>query len=511
MSNSHIRKSVFYPVVILVGSCAAASLLFSEQFVSGITKLNAFFINKLGTLFAIAPLLFSVICIVIYVHPIGRTKIGGKNAKPILTNFKWFSITICTTIATGLLFWGTAEPLFHVQNPPLAYAGAENRNVFALSALYMHWSFLPYAIYTLAGIAFAIGFYNKNLPFRIGTMWFEFSKNGKNKPLYNTFDGLSLFSLVAGMAASLGVGILLLANGVSRSFNFNTSGVLMAIVTILLVGTFIVSSVSGLQKGIAKLSSLNFVLFIVLLAFFIFNLNYDEVLPLIGKSIKHFSTNLLGDSMLYFSNGNKKWATEWTVFNWSNWMAWTPITALFLGRIGYGRTIRQFINVNLFLPSLFGIVWLSVVSGTALISNKLNDNKLTDFLKVEDGVSEIIFYLINELPLGSFLIPVFLLTVFLSFVTAADSNTDAMSNLSTEGFSSSDAESPKHIKIIWGVFIGVLAWVMVSFSGGEKSSGLEGVKILSNIGGIFALFILIGVAINMVVFLFKNQTNEESS
>ncbi|MDP5139139.1 MAG: BCCT family transporter, partial [Spirosomaceae bacterium] len=106
---------------------------------------------------------------------------------------------------------------------------------------------------------------------------------------------------------------------------------------------------------------------------------------------------------------------------------------------------------------------------TALISNKLNNNVLTDFLQVEDGVSSIIFYLINELHFSSFLIPLFLLTVFLSFVTAADSNTDAMSNLSTEDFFDYDTESPKSIKIIWGVFIGVLAFVMVSFSGEEKS------------------------------------------
>jgi glycine betaine transporter len=292
------------------------SLLTSEQFVSIAKKINDYFITKLGSIFTIAPLFFLVICIALYIHPLGKTKIGGENAKPILSNFKWFSITICTTIATGLLFWGTAEPLFHVQNPPFEYAGAENRNVFALSALYMHWSVLPYAIYSLAGVAFAVGFYNKKLPFRIGTMWFEFSKNGKNKTLYNIFDGLSLFSLVAGMAASLGVGILLLTNGVARTFNLDSNAFLMAVVTILLVTTFIISSVSGLQKGIAKLSSLNFFLFIILLGFFIINLNFTEVLPLVSKGIKHFFTNGLSDSLLYFKDGNRKWATEWTVFNY---------------------------------------------------------------------------------------------------------------------------------------------------------------------------------------------------
>jgi hypothetical protein len=39
---------------------------------------------------------------------------------------------------------------------------------------------------------------------------------------------------------------------------------------------------------------------------------------------------------------------------------------------------------------------------------------------------------------------------------------------------------------------------------------LVNVKILSKIRGIFALFILIDLAINMVIYLFKNQKNEES-
>ena len=35
----------------------------------------------------------------------GNTVIGGKDAKPILGKFNWFAISLCTTIAAGLMFW----------------------------------------------------------------------------------------------------------------------------------------------------------------------------------------------------------------------------------------------------------------------------------------------------------------------------------------------------------------------------------------------------------------------
>src|SRR3546814_19350815 len=43
---------------------------------------------------------------------------GGPDAKPLLDRWRWFAVTLCTTIATGILFWGVAEPLFHLNEPP---------------------------------------------------------------------------------------------------------------------------------------------------------------------------------------------------------------------------------------------------------------------------------------------------------------------------------------------------------------------------------------------------------
>jgi len=78
----------------------------------------------------------------------------------------------------------------------------------------------------------------------------------------------------------------------------------------------------------------------------------------------------------------------------------------------------------------------------------------------------------------------FLFTLFFSYVTTADSNTEAMSFISTKGLNLDSATEPKMIKYIWGVGIGLIAYVMVSYS------DVDGVKILSNLGGLPSLFLM---------------------
>lgn len=39
---------------------------------------------------------------------------------------------------------------------------------------------------------------------------------------------------------------------------------------------------------------------------------------------------------------------------------------VFLGKIGRGYTAREFIQVNLFFPALLAIVWIAIISGTAI-------------------------------------------------------------------------------------------------------------------------------------------------
>src|SRR3546814_20047537 len=76
------------------------------------------FRSNFSPLFAWAGIGFLALLAGIALSPLGGRIIGGPDATPILSRWRWFAVTLCTTIATGLLFWGAAEPLFHLSDPP---------------------------------------------------------------------------------------------------------------------------------------------------------------------------------------------------------------------------------------------------------------------------------------------------------------------------------------------------------------------------------------------------------
>ncbi len=171
---------------------------------------------------------------------------------------------------------------------------------------------------------------------------------------------------------------------------------------------------------------------------------------------------------------------KWTVMHFFNWFAWAPISAVFLGRIAYGYTVRSFMLFNLVLPGIFTGLWMAIFTGTAIHMQLYGDVGLSEILD-QQGLEGAMYAFWEQFPLAKVSIPLFLVTSFLSFVTAADSITCAMSGLSATGISPESPEPSKAIKITWGVTIGLVAWVMISFA------HLDGVRMLSNLGGLPAL------------------------
>src|SRR5690606_12791875 len=123
-------------------------------------------------------------------------------------------------------------------------------------------------------------------------------------------------------------------------------------------------------------------------------------------------------------------------------------------------------------------------------------------LLVTHGPESISYAIFHTMPLGWLLSAVFVGAVFISYVTAADSNTMAMAGLCSAGISPQSPEPPDLLKCLWGGIVGLLAVVMVC------SSGVDGVKVLSNLGGIPALFfeLLAGAALLKLCWRYPRVT-----
>jgi choline-glycine betaine transporter len=484
------RPLVFWPPAVVLVFALAASLVDFRDFLAAATTANTWILDHFGWLFSLSSFAAVILMASIFVSPLGGVRIGGANAKPLLKRWNWFAITLCTTIATGILFWGTAEPLFHFNDPP-GFAHADGRTepaaTFALSTLYMHWAITPYSIYAVPGLAFALAYYNLNSSYSLsGPLSVVFGRFARG-PGGAVIDAAALFALVAGVAASLGAGVMTLAGGLGAITGLGDGVVIRLAITGAIVATYVASSISGLQRGIKFLSDINIRFFFLLVVFVLLAGPTAAILRLGAESVFAYGRDFLPRSLNLGLGADAEWSRDWTIFYYANWLAWAPITALFLGRISVGYTVREFILFNLVLPAAFGMAWMTIFGGATLNLDAATGGVLTAALNAE-GPEAVMYALLDRLPLTAFFAAAFVFTTFISFVTAMDSNTHSIASVCLKVRRQTDEVKGEGlwIKIFWGVLIGAVAWVMTA------TNGVDGIRMLSNLGGAPGLLILIG-------------------
>ena len=271
----------------------------------------------------------------------------------------------------------------------------------------------------------------------------------------------------------------------------NQSDIILGLIGVALVTTYIISTISGLKRGISLLSDWNTRAFFGL-AGVLFLLGPTSAMLEFGKNgfvdyVYHFPSRSTNIS----SSIDEGWMNNWTVFYFANWFAWAPIAALFLGRLSVGYTIRDFINYNLIFPAIFTCAWMTIFSGASLGMDISSNGSLFTILNAE-GEENIMFMILGDLPYGYWISILALIMIFISYVTAADSNISAMSAISTTGISPENPEAPISMKIVWGGLVGLIAWVMIT------SAGVDGIRLLCVLGGFPALFILILVGLGLI-------------
>ena len=499
------RPLVFWPPVVLLTAALAFSLMDFDQFHSTVSAANRWILRHFDWLFSYAS--FSAVVLVAWVmfSPLGSVRIGGPNAKPLLSRWSWFSITLCTTIAIGILFWGSAEPMFHIKAPP-DYAGVDpytdGASSFALSSMFMHWTITPYAIYTVPALAFALAHYNLGRPYSLsGPLSLVFGKAATGRA-GAVIDAIGLYALVVGVAASLGAGVMTLSGGLEAIAGIYDTTVLRFFVTLSIVVLFVLSSISGLQRGIKILSDINTRFFFALLLFVFLTGPSLDILSLGVKSLGEYIVNFIPRSLALGERAGADWTRDWTVFYFANWLAWAPVTALFLGRIAVGYTVREFILFNLVAPALFGGIWMTVFGGAAIGVDASENHALVAALDAR-GPEAVIYVLFDSLPLSALVMSLFVGLTFISFVTAMDSNTHSISSVCLKNIRPGEKRprAERWVKIFWGALIGAIAFIMTS------TTGIEGVRMLSNLGGLPGLFILIAMGV-VLITMRVNWLNE---
>lgn len=492
--SKNVRWAIFLTPWILAVATILLNLVNGDAFNTAIMGITGLILDGFSWLFA----LMSFICVVLiaatYFSPFGNVRIGGSKAKPILkqTNYVW--IVLCTIMAAGILLWACAEPMYHYYTPP-AHIVAESPDAinFLMKNIFLEWTFTPMCIYGVPAILFAFSFYNMKRDYSIGSLLYPAIKSEWAQKAAPAVDVICLFALVCGMAASMGSAVFLVTGGISSLTNgaFVAGPLVWTLVAAVIVAAFVASAVSGVMKGIRILSTINSRIYMAL-GLFVFLLG--PTFYILNLTVESFGSYLSGFAhmSLFISTGDgDKWAMWWPVFFWCNWMAWMPVTSTFLGRISRGYSVKEVIRVVVLFPSLFSVAWLGLFASSSLYYELAG--KGIHQAMVEGGTAAATYAVLQQLPIPMITISVFLAIVFISFITASDSNTNAMAGLCTSGLTAEDTESPTWLKIVWGVTVGAMCIIFVNTFGTT-----DALKYLSNLGGFPVVFLLIILVVSYV-------------
>lgn len=104
----------------------------------------------------------------------GKIRLGGYTSRPEFSDIAWFSMMFSAGIGIGILFYGVAEPIYHLDAPEALLSGSSLGN---FKIMYLHWGFHAWAIYGLLAIGLGYFSYNKKLPFAIRSLFYPILKD----------------------------------------------------------------------------------------------------------------------------------------------------------------------------------------------------------------------------------------------------------------------------------------------------------------------------------------------
>ena len=502
--NITVNKPAFLVGVSVLVIFIIAGILFQKQVGEFLTNALYSMASNWGWYFNLLSVISLLLVIVVILMRHGDTVIGGPDAKPEFKTFNWISMAICGGIGTGLLFWAMGEPIFHFSQPPVA-AGVEPLSreaaIFAVSQAMWDWSFIQYAMYTLCAIGFALLVFNKKKNLSFGSI-VESVFGRKIKWLETLIHGFVIFCLAGAVANSMGVGLLQIGAGLQSVFGMTPGPAIWLVIAAIIASISIISSIAGLSDGLQKISDFTIKIFFALLIYvfifgdtnFITKIGIESVGNIIdnwGQKTTIMNTMAPGDT----------WYADWIIQYWASFVVYAPVIGMFLSRLAKGRTIKQFVVVNLAVPSLFCWLWIAIFGGQT-ISLQYSGTADVVGAVAELGMEATIFQILASMPFGKILIVAFLVSIFGSFITMADPMFAVLGTVATNGLTVND-EAPKHLKILFGILVSTVSFLLVA------SGGINSVKGLFTLVGFPMSFVMILCWIASFKVLKENQAIHE--
>ena len=463
-----IDPVVFFPTALISLAVIIYSILWPEGSAALFNALRAGVTTNFDWFLMSAGNLLLLFCIGVAVSPLGKIRLGGKDARPDYSRMSWFAMLFGAGMGIGLIFYGVAEPVTHFTSSlaggaaaPLSGAAGDpalSRDL-AMAATIFDWALHPWAIFAVTGLALALFAYDFGMPLSMRSAFYPMFGKAVWGRAGDVVEVLAVFATIFGLASSLGIGAQQAMAGITFLYHISSSPAsILGLIAVMAALTFF-SVRGGIDRGIRILSEANMVM---ALALMLFILATGPALQLLGDLARNLWVYLTALPALSNPVGREDsgFYRDWSVYYWAWWISWAPFVGMFMARISLGRTVREFMAGAVLAPSLLGIIWLTVFGDAAIAA--MVAGKAPGL--ADTALETQMFVLLGTLPWAELTSFVAICLILVFFVTGWDSGTLVIDTMTSGG----RTDTPLRQKAFWLFAVGGIG-VMLLLTGGLNS------------------------------------------
>ncbi|KKW90650.1 BCCT family transporter [Sphingobium chungbukense] len=456
-----VNPPVFFISAGLILAFVLFGALFTEQASRLFASVQTMITVDFGWFYVVAVAGFLLFILFLMLSRYGDVKLGPDESEPDYSYISWFAMLFSAGMGIGLLFFGVAEPIQHYARPPVGAGSTIESARHAMVLTFFHWGLHAWAIYIVVGLALAYFAFRRGLPLTIRSALFPLIGQRIHGPIGHAIDIFAVLGTMFGVATSLGFGVLQVNAGFNHLFGLPTEPLVQILLIAVITGMATLSAAMGLDKGVKRLSEINIILAVTLLAFVLIAGSTVFLLQAYVQNVGAYLGSLVQRTFRMYAYEPNEWFGNWTLFYWGWWISWSPFVGMFIARISRGRTIRQFVTGVLLVPPLFTFLWMTVFGNTAIDMDLRGTADIA--ATAVNNMPVALFETLEHLPFSTIASGLATLLVITFFVTSADSGALVIDMIT----SGAEENPPVWQRIFWAVSAGVVAAVLLVAGGLE--------------------------------------------
>ncbi len=458
-----LQLFVFIGASLVIGALVMYACLAPQHAEQVFVALQALIVRNGSWFYVLTVATIGVFVVYLAISRFGDIKLGPDHAQPAFRYPAWLSMLFAAGMGIGLMFFGVAEPLMHFLSPPTAEPESLEAVREAMKMTFFHWGFHAWAIYAVVALILGYFAYRQGLPLTLRSALYPLIGQRIYGWPGHLVDIFAVSSTVFGISTSLGFGASQINAGVSYLFNVPFSIMVQIGFMVIIALIAMLSVATGLNKGIRILSEINMAMALVLIGIILIVGPSVFLLQAYLQNIGAYLSDIIRNTFNLYTYEPSEWIGGWTIFYWGWWLAWAPFVGLFIARISYGRTLREFIIGVLFIPTAFTLLWMTVF-GNAAIDLVYTQGETSLATQVQDNSALALFVFIEHFPFSFVLSLISILMVVIFFVTSCDSGAMVVNMLCAQG----NDNTPLWQRLYWVIVITMVA-ISLHYAGGLKA------------------------------------------